>query len=360
MGFEIDFLAVGKESKSGDAIALRYGDLNGPREKQRVVVIDGGYTDEGAALVDHIRRHYETDRVDVVLSTHPDQDHVCGLKVVLDTMNVGSLWMHLPWAHSQALKVSSQSLSKWSGYSETLQKSLAGSADLEATARSKGIPIVEPFAGLSIDSGQFTVLGPTQAFYELMLAEIKAESIGTSLLEAISKMYAGAKGFVDETIHRETLKDEGETSPQNNCSVISLLKVDGKFSLFTGDAGLPALEGPTATLEAMSFAPGRLNVIQVPHHGSRRNVGPTILNRLLGSKGEDSVRGHAFVSVAAQGEPKHPSKKVTNAFRRRGYPVYATQGKSVWEHHEAPPRADWTDAEALPLYERVEHDEDQK
>ena len=52
MGFEIDFLAVGKEAKSGDAIAIRYGDLAGPRENQRAIVIDGGYTDDGAALVD--------------------------------------------------------------------------------------------------------------------------------------------------------------------------------------------------------------------------------------------------------------------------------------------------------------------
>lgn len=55
MGYEIDFLPVGDNSKSGDAIALRYGNLYGSRAEQRVVVVDGGFTDDGEALVNHIR-----------------------------------------------------------------------------------------------------------------------------------------------------------------------------------------------------------------------------------------------------------------------------------------------------------------
>ena len=42
MGLEIDFLSVGEGEKSGDAIALRYGNLFGPRSEQTVLVIDGG------------------------------------------------------------------------------------------------------------------------------------------------------------------------------------------------------------------------------------------------------------------------------------------------------------------------------
>ena len=62
MGIEIDFLAVGDESKSGDAVAIRYGNLFGPRDQHRVVVIDGGFTDNGTALVELIRGHYQTDQ----------------------------------------------------------------------------------------------------------------------------------------------------------------------------------------------------------------------------------------------------------------------------------------------------------
>ena len=47
MGYEIDFIGVGQESKSGDAIAIRWGNLLGPREQQSVVLIDGGFRESG-------------------------------------------------------------------------------------------------------------------------------------------------------------------------------------------------------------------------------------------------------------------------------------------------------------------------
>jgi hypothetical protein len=64
MGYEIDFLPVGDESSGGDAIALRYGNLFGPRAEQTVIVIDGDYTDDGEALVAHIKQYYQTDVID--------------------------------------------------------------------------------------------------------------------------------------------------------------------------------------------------------------------------------------------------------------------------------------------------------
>jgi hypothetical protein len=60
MGYEIDFLPVGEESKGGDAIALRYGNLYGSRDEQTVIIVDGGYTDDGEALVKHIVDYYGT------------------------------------------------------------------------------------------------------------------------------------------------------------------------------------------------------------------------------------------------------------------------------------------------------------
>src|ERR1043165_9201459 len=88
IGYEIDFLPVG-ESKSGDAITVRFGNLLGAQPKQTVVVIDGGFTDSGEDIVRHVKRYYGTDRVDIVISTHPDSDHISGLEVVLEKCKVG-------------------------------------------------------------------------------------------------------------------------------------------------------------------------------------------------------------------------------------------------------------------------------
>lgn len=58
--YEIDFLPVGDGARSGDAIALRYGNLEGTRAEQTVIVIDGGFSDDGEALVELIETHYDT------------------------------------------------------------------------------------------------------------------------------------------------------------------------------------------------------------------------------------------------------------------------------------------------------------
>ena len=73
MAYEIDFLAIGEESRSGDAITLRFGDLNGPREAQTVVVVDGGFTDDGVKVIKHLAEYYHTDRADIVVAARAVQ-----------------------------------------------------------------------------------------------------------------------------------------------------------------------------------------------------------------------------------------------------------------------------------------------
>ncbi len=43
MDYEVDFHPVGDGERSGDAICLRFGDLNAGHDQQVVMVIDGGY-----------------------------------------------------------------------------------------------------------------------------------------------------------------------------------------------------------------------------------------------------------------------------------------------------------------------------
>lgn len=171
MGYEIDFLPVGEESKSGDAIALRYGNLYGPRNEQAVLIVDGGYTASGEALVKHVNEWYSTDRVDIVISTHPDQDHINGLEVVLEELQVGALFMHQPWRHSQTVAKARVTAFRSAGFADWVEKSLQGASDLEVLATKKGIPIIEPFRGLKIatTAGMLRILGPTKEYYESLL-----------------------------------------------------------------------------------------------------------------------------------------------------------------------------------------------
>lgn len=345
--YEIDFLPVesesGQGSKSGDAIAVRFTvDSTG---REAVVVIDSGYTAIGDDMVEHIGQYYSGNRVDLVISTHPDADHLNGLATVLEELDVEELWVHQPRNHRT-------DVSDFSNI-EALD-------NLLEVARRRGVTVTEPFTGQAKFDNQLLVLGPTTAFYrELLdehLAEVRAggtRDLSIALPSALSKALSLAGSAIDRALTYlpvETLTDEGETGPRNNMSTVVLLQVDGHRLLFTGDAGIPALEGAADIYEALfgSFANAPLKFIQVPHHGSKRNVGPTILNRMLGKP--EAPHGSdvsAFIS-SAKASTKHPAARVVNAFSRRGCQVVATEAKNICSRHNAPDRPGWGPVEPLP------------
>lgn len=358
MGYEVDFLPVGNGEKSGDAIAFRFGDLMRQPPEQTVVVIDGGFEETGRDLVRRIKQYYGTIIVDLAISTHPDGDHTAGLKVVLEEMTVRELWMHLPWEHTEDIaKLFVDGRVTENGVGERLRKALEDARELESIALRKHVPVIEPFAGRSGANGVITVVGPTEAYYESLLPGFRGTpQPKTGFLAKTVEAGVGLVAKIAESWGIETLTDDGETSAENNSSAIFRICCDGKTMLLTSDAGMPALTDAADFMQnVLQVPPDGWTFIQVPHHGSRRNVGPTILNRIVGPKlATEEKKTSAFVSAAKDGEPKHPAKKVTNAFRRRGAPVHATQGVTKWHHHDAPTRPGWSTSVPLPFYEEVD------
>jgi beta-lactamase superfamily II metal-dependent hydrolase len=359
MGYEVDFLPVG-ETKCGDAVVLRFGNLYGERSEQTVVLIDGGYLSTGPAIVRHIRDHYGTNVIDIAVSTHPDADHVGGLEVILQECQVGQLWMHRPWVHTDEIaRMFRNGRVTDEGVRRSLRESLEGARDLERLAMMRRIPIVEPFAGCADPSESLIVVGPTLAFYRSLLPYFRGtpqprESVYEVFFRTMQASREGI-GMIREDWYAETLADNGRTTAENDSSVILLLEVDGRALLFTADAGIPALTGAADLLDRVQFDWSKLEFIQVPHHGSQRNVGPQILDRLVGPPLQrEQALMTAFVSVTDCDDPKHPSKKVMNAFRRRGAVVHATAGVPKRHHYNAPPRQGWVGSAPLPFYNAVE------
>lgn len=346
--YEIDFLPVesksGPGSKSGDAIAIRFTVENEGREA--IVVIDAGYSAVGEDIVDHIRAYYNSDQVDLVISTHPDADHLNGLAVVIEQLDVRELWVHQPRLHRNDV----------SDFSN-----LEALDNLLTVARRRGVAVAEPFEYKTNFGHQLVVLGPTMAYYEELLDQHLAEaragatrsmatSIGAALSKAVS-LAGSALDWVLSFLPEETLTDEGDTGPRNNSSTIVLLRVDGHHLLFTGDAGIQALERAADSYDEIfgSFADAPLELIQVPHHGSKHNVGPTILNRILGSPtAPHAGKTVTAVCSSAKASKKHPAARVVNAFSRRGCDVVATEGKTICAPHLVPTRPGWGPIPPIP------------
>ncbi len=348
IGFEIDFLAVGEGERSGDAIALRFGNLSNP-DGQRVVVIDGGTKDAGEALVNHIQNYYKANKVDLIVSTHPDSDHISGLAVVLEKLKVDNLLMHRPWEHAENIKSLFKRPVSVSGLEEKLEKGLQQANTLESLALEKNIPIYEPFTGLTAFNGFIHVLGPSQPYYEKLLSNFRTtpepkQELG--ILERLKKVGEEAITWIAESLDHETLDDTSEHfSAENSSSTILLLTIGGEKILFTGDADIEALTLAADYAIQNGIDLSKLHLLDVPHHGSKHNVGPTILNRIKASKSQVS---------ASKEDPKHPSKKVSNALFRRGSAVFTTEGKGICHPFNALPRVGWGPVSPLPFYDRVE------
>lgn len=365
MGYEIDFLAVGEGERSGDAIALRFGNLNGSEEDQTVFVIDGGTKESGESLCEHIETHYGTRRIDFVICTHPDADHSSGLSVVLESMNVGKLLMHQPWNHSEQIKDNFVRPITEDGLEKKIRKSLKNAHDLEKIANKKNIPIIEPFAGLGqyFGNGRLDIIGPSEQFYEDLLPEFrvtpKSATMKDALFGAFDSAMDVAKDWIDEEFHIETLQNgmpDHRFSAENRSSAILLFEIDGRQILLTGDADEEALIRAIDNLESMGRSLNNLNLFQMPHHGSRHNIGPDVLDRILGKR-QVSFQDTGictYISASVDGHPKHPHASVTNAAHRRGSIVYTTQGKHILYHNDAPQRENWGPIDPIPFVARFE------
>ena len=366
MGYEIDFLAVELGEKSGDAIAFRIGNLFGPREQQFVGIVDGGYTEDGEKLVQHVRDHYNTNVVDLVVSSHSDDDHSLGLEPVVDLMDVRQFWIHQPWNHAYKIqRMFTNGRLTTRGLSDKFTRSLSSARTVEQLAIRKGIPIVEPFSGEGVVAGnRVYVAGPSREYYQQLLTDFDCapaakaslsgfaslSSLGVGVLEAVKRK-------LEEKWDIETLSDSCSTSAENNSSTVLIIDAGEEYWLLTGDAGAPALTHAVDFLYANGVDHSKIKFFQMPHHGSHHSVGPTILNYMLGPKlpAGSAMTRTAFCS-SAKSAPKHPSKKVVNAFKRRGVEVHATEGEAKVHWKDHPARATYGPSTPLPFYTEVEEE----
>jgi beta-lactamase superfamily II metal-dependent hydrolase len=363
MGVQVEFLAVGDESKGGDAIIICLGPSNGPRTDQTIIVVDGGYKQDGEKIIEMLAIWYGTTSVDVVVSTHPDHDHIAGLFPILANLTVGELWMHRPWLHSQEMASLRPQRFRSDRLSSYVEASLSQASDLEQLAAQRGIPVREPFTGVATAGGAFRVLGPDPDFYVTELNLMPDGGSGPARVGSVLSDLARRAVRLVEDLFTDSLSDDETTSARNSTSAICLVTdpETGYRILLTADAGINALERVVPQLQAMGIGPGGLDVVQVPHHGSRHNVGPTVLNNLLGGPGINGGRGTAVASVPAKNpKGRHPNKRVTNAFRRRGYPVTVTQGAGTSNVLFSKPevaRSGYSSASPLPFFAEFEEEQ---
>lgn len=353
MSFQVDYFPVGEGSCCGDAISLCYWSSDNPDQKT-VAVIDGGNTESGEVMVEHIINFYGTKKVDYVFSTHLDADHIKGLRVILEKLEVGTLFMHQPWEHASETSALYKQPFTQTQLESKLQKSLDQVAAVEKIAVEKEIPIEEVFAGDVID-GNIFVLGPSKEYYEELTAQFRdtpePKSTLTQAMESLYRMGEAIEEKIPSQIfdflHIDILGNGGETSAENNSSLILMFEIDGQKLLFSGDAGIPALTAAADRADSQGISLMDLRFFHVPHHGSKHNLGSNVLKRIKA--------GSAIVSASTKCHHKHPSKRVTNALYKNNTYLNITR-ENVLLHAYNAPRPFWGVIEREPFHEVFDED----
>ncbi|MBN3189435.1 MULTISPECIES: ComEC/Rec2 family competence protein [Pectobacterium] len=356
--YDLDFLAVGDKT-SGDAIFIR---TKRSYQEQIINLVDGGYSGTAENITLFMKKWYDTNIIDNMILTHGDKDHISGLIKILeaDEIEVKRLWATFPWDYADNLihgeYFQNRNSVKW--LQDELKRLYPLLSDLETLANEKKIPVSTPFAGSLI--GEFRVLSPAKEFY---LDNI-ASSAKTA--EENPNRYYG-RGLFESTFSRvkdittsfrewgfENFTSEN-TSPENNNSVIQFATLKNQRVLLTGDAGVEALG-----LALNSLPQGEkplVDILQVPHHGSRRNLSSELLDAIIGDKFATKKEAEAAerlttVISAGKNDANHPRKAVVRALYHRGGKIFDT--KKGGFHKGTSTRDNWKNATLLTYPSEIE------
>lgn len=347
---EIDFHHIGSK-KSGDAISVR--ECIG--EQTTIYVVDAGYQETGKSMVENIRKYYgRPTKIDHVVVSHPDGDHAGGIRSILESFEIGTLWMLKPWDYTEDLLRHFKYSNDATWLTSRLKSLYPNIAALEEIASERNIPIASPFQGTQI--GSFTVTSPTYDHFVDCVVKSKRtpryKEISTVIKEGAIEAYKSIVNFIEANWGEEKFSDK-ETSEENEMSVVQYANIMGKKILLTADTGRKGLSDTIAFLEAEGVPLPGIDKFQVPHHGSRRNINSELFDQLVGSQlvkqPDDPPKKFTALISASEEDEKHPRNVVLRAIWHRGGNIVMNDKQNIRSPiGDVPKRKGWTTLETIP------------
>lgn len=337
MASQLEIWFVGGTGKaSADAVALRWGnDLESTEPDQTVAVIDSGRsTADREELVRIVRERFTSETIDHLVATHSDNDHIGQMSKLKDDFDIGQVWAHNPWKHLHV-------------YPDYPRKVEASAQDQRKLL--EAYDVTEPLPGLGSADGVMRFLGPSVTFYEELLPKIftldQLLDNDPSTIAASAALTREPKvpldaGFAIPGIEADWETDHlgpgNNSSASNKASVITSIQIGNSYVLLSGDSDAQSFDRATDEITATGITPSTLRIVQIPHHGSWRNMNKNIADLLCGqppgeTKAVEQLQSAQFRAVAMTGtnDDDHPSERVLNAFIRRGRHAVATKGQAV-------------------------------
>lgn len=326
MAYEIEFLSLG----NADSIIIRYFTAT---NLEYVVLIDAGNKGDGPKIESYVNNFTNQKYIDLAINTHPDNDHIGGFFYLIDHIKINKFWIHDPGKHINLDDVKRNiSLATVRRTMKYITESIDNSTNLLALIDQKKIPREEPFSELIYPNVPIKVLGPTIPFYEDLLKGFRDVSSLIKEEQSFENFQIQDISYIESL--SDTLDADDDKSCENNSSAIIAFSPDSTIFLFTGDAGVIALN---EVIKGYTGLEG-IKLLKVPHHGSKYNLSSSIIKHL---KPDLSI-------ISASGTRKYPSRAVVNALKSVNSRVFVTKGYSSLLYQEGiPGRAGYTSAAPL-------------
>jgi len=288
----------------GDALWIEYGDKDDPYR----ILIDGGVW----ATHRHIKKKLEAldgkRRLELVVVTHVDNDHIDGLAKLLandQKLDLDDLWFNA-WDQLKAVdalgekqgEILSYRIEQW-GLPHN--RRIGGQAIGLPKDESESLPCFELAGDLRI-----TVVGPPYEDLKRLSREWKTtiedlklrpgdERTAEKLIEDQKKYQPDRLGGTPNLKTWADRKFTDDGSVPNASSISLLIEYGGRAFLFTGDATSASLvEGLDRLKKERGLARLKLDAVKVPHHGSKNNLSTDVMKRIACDKYLFSTNGNKF------------------------------------------------------------------
>lgn len=317
----------------GDCVWIEYGDLNNPR----FVLIDGGTSGSIQPLVDKIMQlPAERRRLELLVVTHVDADHIGGVLKLIDTPTLG-LAIHDVWFNGyRHLLEALETFGPEQGEKLSAGIMAANLPWNEAfDQRAVHVPDTGPLPVKTLDGGlELVVLGPTvEKLRRLKPVWIQA-CIDAGIRPGEPQPVPPPPGLeVFGPIDVDTLADapfKEDAAEANGSSIILLLRYAGSTVLLGADGHPSVIEGGLGRL-SVGGGTIRLDAYKVSHHGSEKNLSRSLLQQIQCSRYLFSSNGAIY---------KHPTPQAVarvlkySQHEGRGIELvfnYRTEYTSIWD-----------------------------
>jgi len=326
-------------AQRGDSILVEYGDANAPHR----MLIDGGITRTARDhLVDRLAAMGDNARIDCLVVTHIDQDHIQGVVDLLQALP-GNVSIERVWFNGEKhLPFQPHGIHDALELAEVLESSHkpawdAGTGEEAICLDDGGTPWEEELPGglkltlLSPDAGKLEALALK---WSDVLEEmgVKDEETVAARIEAQEDLFPGLEPMGAEDIDvaqlAESKFEEDKTVP-NGSSIAFLAEYAGKSAIFLADAH-PSLV--LSSLKKLSpDAPLQVDCVKLSHHGSRKNTSLALVRHLESPRWIVSSNG---------AQTKHPNEEAIARVlhgtpgQKTIYFNYRTQFNDMWDDEQ--------------------------